>query len=146
MQLSRWTRRPAIAFVTPAAYPSDGHGYGAAHGGGEPDQVPAVPIDTEAAAALTLSQAVGFAASTVCCCSKTGSHAERWMFFVQPAKQPSMNARPTGRRSAPIFTKPPPQVGAERLAGTKDLDTGRVEATPATGHVHNGMRTIIINF
>src|SRR5690348_8740811 len=81
MQLLRWTRRPAIAFVTPAACPSDGHGYGASHGRGETDQLPAVPIDTEAAAALTLSH-VGFAASTVCCCSKTGSRAERWMFFV----------------------------------------------------------------
>src|ERR1700757_2130328 len=77
MQLLRWTRCPAIAFVTPAAYPSDGHGYGASHGGDEPDQVPAVPIDTEAAAALTLSRAGAVAALNAGCfsCSRQNSQA-----------------------------------------------------------------------
>jgi hypothetical protein len=57
---------------------------------GEPDQVPAVPTDTEAAAALTLRQAAGFAWSTVCCCSTIGTCVvEHSMFCAPPTKEPT---------------------------------------------------------
>jgi hypothetical protein len=96
------TTHPAGRGTT--AHRSGVQGCGTSHGGQRTrPSCSRHDTDTESAAALTLSQTARFATSTVCCCNKIGSCAERWMFCVQPTEKPTVQTVLGQRRhSAPM--------------------------------------------
>ena len=115
MQSLRSARCPAVACVTLTAYPSDVHGYGTSHGASEPDQVPTVPTDTEAAAALTLGQAAGF--------PKARSVAEA-------PSAPASNARVLRGADKEASSTNGPRTGAPKCS---DASLGRLARLPPGG-------------
>lgn len=103
MQSLRSTSCPAVACVTPTAYPSDIQDYGTSHGG-QRTRPGSVPTNTEAAAALTLGEPAGFLKARPVAEALSATCAERSVFCAAPIKKPgAQTALGQKRRSAPML-------------------------------------------